>query len=82
MAQEVTGADLRAAHVAGEEGIDATREPEWAFGVGGNVIGALVEENVAAELNGMLALEPRNAVANLIHTVRPDGFGPGGSEWN
>ena len=68
---------LRAAHVALEEGIDAAREPEWAFGVGGNIIGALVDKNIAAELNGMLALEPRNAVGDLIHAVRADGFGPG-----
>ena len=75
MAQEIAGSDLRPIHVGAEEALKV-RESEWSFRVRGHVVGALIDENLAPHFESMFTAKNGNHIAELIHTVRADGFRP------
>ena len=75
MAQEIAGSDQRSIHISAEEALKV-RESERPFCVCGNVVRALIDENLAAELERVFTAKHGDHIAELVDTVGADGFRP------
>src|SRR5205085_7687786 len=73
--QKISGRKLSAIHISIEKARQI-RESDRAFRVCSDVVGALINQNLATELDGMFAVENRYRVRKLINTIGPDGFRP------
>ena len=75
MPQEISGGNQRAIHVAAEETLQV-RESDGTLRVCSHVVRALINENLAAKLDGMFPVQDRNHVGKLVDAVGTHGFGP------
>ena len=81
MPQEISGSDQRSIHVAAKEVLQRpywTRRPksDGSFGVRGDIVRALIDENLAAHFEGMFTPKNGDHIAELIHTVGAYGLRP------
>jgi hypothetical protein len=83
VSQQIPGRELRPVHVAKEKvlqrwGTAAIRiaKPNWAFGIGGNIVRALQDQDLTAELEGVVPAQVRDAVRKLPNAIRAYGLRP------